>query len=354
MYFYDFDIKNNEMWFPEFYTGAICKVNIDTFLLDIFENDVLDFVTEKCPFCGIYKGEKRVLLSSKVNNNVYVYNIEEKKYVVRHVQGMPNKVAIVFSHDEVFLYNNNLYIVLDNGIIIKADIELERINYVGKCPNNQNEIHGQVLSKEENLYIPIENTIFVFDMNTENITKEIRLDDIDRIATLGFDGNRFWITSASGLLMSLGEEKQKFELDINDYYCESFPHGIRFWRSFINLNKLWLIPCYSESIYCIDLVTGTLKKIVIDGEEENEYTFHSRGRLNAKKIISTYCEGGYLWILSSKTKKLYKINQKTDEVIICNMDYSLEETLKKQLNAKSLILEGALNCTLRQFLKVIE
>lgn len=352
MYFFDIDIKNNNMIVADSISGMILEGNVESLLFHVVNMNVTELGGSYI-FCGIYRHNNKVLLSNAQDSKLYVLDILQKSIVPQKVDGIQGVKRICFFHDEVFQYENNIYIVLRDGKILKTDCDFNRIVCVLQCPNHNCVEHGQILRSEEILYIPLNNLIYVFSMNKERIVDEFYFNDLDKIETMCCIDNDIWISSTSGVVRRLFDNTNSCLIDFSDDNYNFLQDKIRFSRAYCHENEIWLVPCYCEKIYIFNIEKRLLREFSIDQERENGASLHDKHRSNLQKYIAFAKQNNILWLMSSKTRKFYKINLINGEYDEETFKFVGSEILDDCIANRRALIEGNLSIGLEYLIDAI-
>jgi hypothetical protein len=368
---YDMFIKENMLYFFDVYTNALCSLNLDAGCkyigLEYFDKKITFPKLSKLKFVtGMYLINNLWIFSLRCGSTeLLVLDISKNEIISKEI--INNKGYLIsFKHDEIFEHGNRVYIVSQNFMIIKTDIGLNQAEIIyknafyvdGKIP------HGQLCLKDNQVYIPINNELYMFDMETENVVMiELNLPKQRKIESFVYGEHNFWGNTNDGRLfmwdgrnlqyvfdISIGQIilSEEMKQKISEEECRKFIRGYIFDKS------LWFIPAYTDSIMKINLMTFETKIVKIEGEEENFETLNcSKTRKSIQKYVSFIQNDKMIYLMSSKTERLYAINMASSEVSRIENKWDIAYNDFLTLQNKFLFSEGMFRYTLKKYLRGI-
>lgn len=160
-------------------------------------------------FYGIYKLKKYLLLPSRnARTALHLFNLDTKELSYINIEES-KKELLNFREENVFEYDDFLYIFPFSLTVMKVQIKTKSIEYLFYPDmNSEEDIRGEITYIGNMIYIPIKhkNIIFKFDLTTEQweiieVNTELKVID-----TLCFDGKLFWMTGIGQMICSWDEE----------------------------------------------------------------------------------------------------------------------------------------------------
>ncbi len=360
-------IEDDGIWFV---AGAIdilfhidCEKNKVNYAIGIPTGKICTFRGH--PRC-LKRGDNIYCLPDK-GQDIWCFHLAEcvwKKIEVQNTQ----KVRLLCSN--AWFFNNRLYIVsIGLGQIIELDLKSERIiNQYNLCDKNEIELSGSLLV-EHCIYIvgnyPI--SICKFDC----LTKEIIIFDLmeieDKIQTICFDGDRFWLSGRRKKIY-IWKEGQKVITTLTNFpynfgiynFSGKFKNLINFKENVtdfpifiasVNTNSyVWFIPFHANQILYIDKKTFEIKEFLLTEEDQTEQNIKTQ-LLGHKYLLEYVRDSRFIGLFSLKNKWIleidsYKLSYKVPNYkLSTDYEFQIKECIRLESIAKlyyrdNLIVEG--------------
>lgn len=213
-------------------------------------------------FYGIYKLKKYLLLPSRnARTALHLFNLDTKELSYINIEES-KKELLNFREENVFEYDDFLYIFPFSLTVMKVQIKTKSIEYLFYPDmNSEEDIRGEITYIGNMIYIPIKhkNIIFKFDLTTEQweiieVNTELKVID-----TLCFDGKLFWMTGIGQMIWSWDEENNisvsyhKFPQRFKRLVNRKGEQGFWFNTSIVYGKSIYFVPCDANMVIEFDI-----------------------------------------------------------------------------------------------------
>ena len=355
-YFFNLlDIENNIFYFSDFYTKQICSFSEDTKLINYDFNCNIDDIKGIERIIGIYSLGDLILLCpwNKVNFLLLYKQTKKisKKQILNFSSGYLN-----FRNDDLFQYQNSVYIISDN-VIIKSNCLFDKFEFLLQIGDNDKSCgHGQIICLDTKLYIPIQNIIYIFDMLLEKICDEMIFNNCEMIETLCYIEENFWfITSRNKIVKYDGKSDISYDLPFETSFMLGDKKIAKFARCYVYGKYIWFLPLYTDVIIRMDIEKKLIEKVEIDEEKENVFTIQKKERKCIQKYLGITRNGNSVFFLSSKTENLYKLDLEKETIKLLDLSWNKEinNLIFTNKDSSALFCEGYLGVTIKEFIDIV-
>ncbi len=272
-------------------------------------------------FYGIYKLKKYLLLPSRnARTALHLFNLDTKELSYINIEES-KKELLNFREENVFEYDDFLYIFPFSLTVMKVQIKTKSIEYLFYPDmNSEEDIRGEITYIGNMIYIPIKhkNIIFKFDLTTEQweiieVNTELKVID-----TLCFDGKLFWMTGIGQMIWSWDEENNisvsyhKFPQRFKRLVNRKGEQGFWFNTSIVYGKSIYFVPCDANMVIEFDIENCEGKELFIEDEWEEEDM--RAGRFSTVKYMGTKSKDNILMMLSNKNKNLILVDMETKRI----------------------------------------
>lgn len=352
-FFYDMFIENEVCYFSDYYTKQICFIDESKQLIAYNYCYDIDVVSNVRFFQGIYKLNNYILLCPWNTKNFFMlYDMKENKFIKKEIVSSFN-IYLGFHNDDVFQYQDNVYII-SNNMVIKSNCLFEEFECLLQINNiDENYEHGQIVCLDTKLYIPIQNIIYVFDMSLEKIYKKMTFNECEKIETLCYLKGNFWFITDKGKIVKYDEKYSiSYDLPFETNYMMKGKNVFKFGRCYTYGKYIWFIPLYTDSIIRMDIEKNLIEKIEIEEEKEDILTIQEKKRKCIQKYLGINQNNNFVFFLSSKTENLYKLDleKETIKILDLNWNKKIDNLVFINKDSSALFCEGYLGITIRDFI----
>lgn len=335
-------IEENKAYFCGTVLNAIFCVDLVIQKCDLIawipECDVMDF--RQNPYC--IKQGNQIFCLPATGKYVWCYNMEHRDWT---------KIEIEHGK-QLYLYNKTGYSEENSQIIWLLEDEVGMIHKINlgseiiekeycisdKCESIE-DIYGQCIFLQNQLYCIVENKIKCINLNNDEIITYREMEFKSNLFTICYDGTNFWLSGyckeiyvwnpEQGIKRVITDFPKQFGfyhfpiedkayIDCNSYYKTGDP----FFHESIILGKyIWFISSQSPSIIYVDRETYEVN--LLDIREERE-TIDSLKRDFACKYLLEYVRSErYIGLYSIKNHRIFEID--AVELCVKNRNYELSD-----------------------------
>lgn len=335
-------LDDDRVWFI---AGAI---NI-LFCLDLNKKETI--VVDKIPSDGFRQHPKCMKKGNHVicipdnGMDIWCYHIPDSSWLRIPVE-TPGKIRVSCYHFWLFL--NKLYIV-SKGLkkILEVDINLARvINYYNISSDAEKYLSESVLV-DDCIYtvssFPV--SIYKFNCRNKQIERYELLEINDKIQTLCFDGEKFWLTGFQKRIYIWREDTKKIEIikdlpeDLGVWnFSGKYKHLINYTLDTLDIplfyasvsigDFVWLIPFQSNRILFVNKNTYVVKDFFLEEEEQTENDVKTQ-LLGHKYLLEGVIDNRYIILFSLKNKCIVEID--TQKFSYTYLDYTLDFESKSKI-----------------------
>ncbi len=315
-FFYNFDIEENEIYFPMATYNAFCKGNLSNDVVDIIGVFPDIPVEERAAYTGCYKAKEFVIFFPNIRStkDILVYNTIQKNYFT--LKSVKNMVA---SNWTVFEKNNYYYAVSVVGrIVLKLDLQKRVVETImhSEFPEMDIYMDSAILRLGECVYIPYNHRKFmlIFDLEKEEFRKIDYPINLSHISSICYSSGLLWLTGEERKIYSWNMEENtanvvaEFPNNVQQYFADR----VWFKHSFVYDNVLWLFPRSANVILKYNLLLNEFEQMTLPGEEEDGT--HEEGRFVISKYENVKRCGDTVFFWSSKTRILYELDLLTNNI----------------------------------------
>lgn len=346
LFFNDCIWEKNKIIFPASNCNAICKTDIAT-----GETVVIGSANEKKDwmlYFGIYKWKEYLVLPSRnARLGMHLFNTKanEWSYIVIEES---KKNWLNFREEDVFEYNEYLYIFSLQLVILKVNVEKKSIDYLF-YPDIEPDAdrRGEITSIDHTIYLPLKHDkkIYKFDLSIEQwVILEINTE-LGGIDTLCYDGNLFWMSGMGKMICSWDEKNnecisyKEFPETFKKLVSRDGEDGWWFCKSIMYKQIVYFVPCDANMMIVFDTKNGEAKEFFIADEWE-EKEDPRIGRFSTVKYMGAKKKNNILMLLSNKNKNLIFIDMEKQTYKKMEMKLKSEAEIDKIIAATPVMREG--------------
>jgi len=313
-FFYNYDIEDNEIYFPMATYNAFCKGDLSNDEVDIGGNFPDISIETRAAYIGCYKAKEYVVFfpGIKTTTDIFVYNtIKKECFTLKKIENL------VTANWAVFEKNNYYYVVSQmGGDMLRLDLEKRAVETFvhSEFPERDVYMDSAILRLGDCIFIPYSHRkfILIFDMEKEEFRKIDYPFNVSYMSSICFADNKLWLTGDDRKIYSWNMEEDKanvvavFPDNVERYFFD------RAWfkHSFVYDNVLWLFPRSANMILKYNLLKDEFEQVILAGEEEDGT--RQRGRFVFAKYENVKRCGNIVFFWSSKTRILYELDLLTD------------------------------------------
>ena len=267
--FEDAYINENDMWFASSSFNGLFYMNRETGKTEYIGEFIGEELSEIRLYSKVVKVDNKLFFIPFNATSIAEYDMENNQF--KRIEIEDNEIKKKFLSYAVF--ENYIYLMpLFYGRIIRFNFKIEKINYMeywNKKIEKFKIIKGiwfrDVFQINEKLYCPFyqKNLIMIFDLKNENMEVVELGKETDLFQGIEYDGEKFWLIPEKRGYIACWKKGEK-----RISYIKDFPKSFEFQNqdvpflstSFSN-GKVWILPCYANSILQIDVQTNKIHNI---------------------------------------------------------------------------------------------
>lgn len=333
------EFENDMAYFVDGETNILYTIDLKTNIceyveaLPILENDSFRIT----PSCMKLENDVIICFPDR-GNEILIYDLV-KRNLEKIIIPNPDNVRIGICH---FWQWEDTIFAVSNGLkkVVEINIKERKINQYYTLSESRQEVIGQSIKVEGKIYCisSIFNGIYEFNIET----KEIKFNKMpaveDRLNTICYDGEKFWLSGHRKALYVWDKELshldtiESFPSDFGVYNfsdlsreildCEAETFKLPMFIKVINMEEnIWFIPFQTNKVLYFDKKSDKICAFEIDAEDESIESM--KRDMSAKYIVEYIFDERYIGLYSLKNKRRFEID--TRRLRIIPKDYSISE-----------------------------
>ncbi|MBD5476930.1 MAG: hypothetical protein HDR17_13290 [Lachnospiraceae bacterium] len=310
-------IEGSNAWFVCGMSNVLFCIDLNTGSCEdiAYIPDPDDNTYRQTPFCLKY--DRDIFCIPGFGQNIWIYNLDNKQFVSISID-KPERLQLT---SQFWIWGDSVLIVPANwNKIIEVSISKKTIkNYYTVCMEDT--IKKAVLTGD-NIYMVSSSSsrIYQFDIVTKKTRMHILPCAEKKLATICFDGKKFWMGGYQKEVYIWEKESNKFMTIDNfpiDFSLKDIMGNIDsdrtkrpvFKYSIVVGEYIWFIPTQADKIIYADKENATLFSFEICDEEETEESIF----LNQLWTIANYLleyvrDNRYIGLFSAKSGRILEID----------------------------------------------
>lgn len=340
-------IEEDKAWFAGANLSALFQLDLKKDSCEIIK-EFPDFKfsefrrNSRCIKCG-----NNIFCFPDFGNCIYIYDLIQQEFTTLEINNQDEvRLGIV----DFWHYDNKIYSISRGlkKILIIDILKKEIINTSNITRNPEEQILSSIKVGGYIYIVSSENSvIYEYSIETNKTKKYIVPELKEKMFTIAFDGNNFWLSGYTKEIYVWNKEKNIVKKIINfpegfgvyNFKCKDeyiIDYNILnsewplFFDSICSDKYIWYIPFVTNKIVYINKETYEIKYLQIKDEEENANSLKNR-QLNHKYLVLYFRDDRILGLYSFKNRMILEIDLNELSWKYRNIELNLDK-MEKFLN----------------------
>lgn len=325
---WDFDVKDNVMWFVPNNINCIFTMDLDTNQVKLIAEIPNNYIFTNNEFSSI-KVVNNYIILTPLNNKIVRYDISNDKFDSIDIGTLRQKFS------DSYVYNNNIYMLPRmSNYFIKYDVNKNCIYQNHKICNDLDKLKSDtgnfyfwkcfVINDDYLIAVShVGNVLLKYNLKTDKYSLQRVGNTKNQYMNISYDGENYWLVSAKGNIVKWNEKNgaiNEINIEVTNFISMM---DFNFSCSVIFDDYLYLFPSQSNMILKVNIHTNEVKCVANMNARSEVHGLH----FTLHKYLSAKKVGNYIYAFSNYENTLQKINPKTDEIenipfVLSDEDYA--------------------------------